>query len=257
MIKMEERIYSFSPFPRSFKPMLGTLFGVVLWCASTKLCFRTLEFSLAQLVLIFLPDSPQASPSPSCPFSGHQMQSLFFGSFFYFVSFLPFSGQKTVFFSLHCLGTSFFFQSQCWIILTYHEKFRKHWTSTVHLAVLVSVVSCLNGVFIYGRKKRGCYEFSDLKCCSFPSGMSCWLPPNPTLSTWLCSALSLVGEIWSILSISADIETVGEILLKIIPTLEEVRACWTWRNVTKKSENLKPIHKFSVTLRVRATHYLK
>lgn len=29
----------------------------------------------------------------------------------------------------------------------------------------------------------------------------------------------------SILSISADIETVGEILLKIIPTLEEVRTC--------------------------------
>lgn len=31
-----------------------------------------------------------------------------------------------------------------------------------------------------------------------------------------------MDEKWRILSISADIETVGEILLKIIPTLEEV-----------------------------------
>lgn len=33
-----------------------------LWFASTKLCFRTLEFFLAPLVL-FLPDPPQTSPS--------------------------------------------------------------------------------------------------------------------------------------------------------------------------------------------------
>lgn len=62
-------------------------------------------------------------------------------------------------------------------------------------------------------------EFSDLKYCSsilvaLPAPQTCCL---------LCAALSLVGEIRSILSISADIKTVGEILLKIIPTLEEVR----------------------------------
>lgn len=178
------------------------------------------------------------------------MQSLFFGSLF-ILSLFFLSLDKRLF-SFHCIvWVPAFFQLQCRITNDKPRKFRKHWTSTVHLEVLVSAVSLLNGVwlFIYGKKWD---VMNSLIWNVVPSPLGCLAgSPKPTLSVWLCSALSLVGEIWSILSISADIETVGEILLKIIPTLEEVRTCWTYflssweSNWTQWTKHLRLITKWS------------
>lgn len=96
------------------------------------------------------------------------MQSLFFGSLFYFVSFLPFSGQNTVFFLIHCLCTSLFPVS-VELSITYHKKFRKHWTSTIHLAALVSV---------YLWQGDSGILWSEIL---FPSPWVAW-HPNPTFS---------------------------------------------------------------------------
>lgn len=42
-----------------------------------------------------MPEPPQASPSPTCPLSGHQMQSLSLGPLFNLMSLLPFPGKST------------------------------------------------------------------------------------------------------------------------------------------------------------------
>lgn len=81
-----------------------------LWCASTKLCFRTVEFLLAPVVRIVA-----RFTLPVLPLQWSPNAVTFLWVPFYFVSFLPFSGQKTVCFSLHCLGTNFFSQ----IVLIY------------------------------------------------------------------------------------------------------------------------------------------
>lgn len=63
-------------------PYLESLQSKSLWCASTKLYFLSRSSSLWHHRCLFCPDPSQASPSLACPFSGHQMQSLFFGSLF-------------------------------------------------------------------------------------------------------------------------------------------------------------------------------
>lgn len=87
--------------------VIQSCFGHLIWgiCIQRLLGVHPPNYALG-LVLsgiiwcLFLPDPSDTSPFLPCPLSGHQMQSLFFGSFL-FVSFPLFSGPKTDF--LHCI----------------------------------------------------------------------------------------------------------------------------------------------------------
>lgn len=90
-------------FKRTVLRILGSLWSKCLWFASTKLCFKILEFSLAPLVLI---PASSSSNLPCLPSSVVTKCSHFSLGPFNFVSLLSFSGQRLSF-SLHCLGASF------------------------------------------------------------------------------------------------------------------------------------------------------
>lgn len=74
----------------------GLFVSQSLWCAPTKIFFKDLRLLSGKPGVLFMPDPPQASPSPTCPLSGHQMQSLSLGPPFNLLSLLPFPGKKTL-----------------------------------------------------------------------------------------------------------------------------------------------------------------
>lgn len=139
------------------------------------------------------------------------MQSLFFGSLFILSLFLLSLDKRL--FPFHCI---------VWIpaILTTTLWIINDMTSLENSGPQQFLLDVLVSVYLWQKRGMSWIFLSDL--LFLPPWDALLAFPTLPLPAWLCSVLSLMGEIWSILSISADIETIGEILLKIIPTLEEV-----------------------------------
>lgn len=179
MITIRVRIYLFTRLPWSFRVVLGTLLGSSLpkslWCASTKLCFRTLEFSLAPSVLIPARSSSDFTLPRLAPSVVTKCNHFSLGPFF--VTSLSFSGQKAVFIAL--FGYQFFPRT----VLNYQWHTMKSLENTGSQQ-FISCVSHSSELVKWGvtlfMAKSGCHDLWS-EMLFLPHGMPCWHPRSHPL----------------------------------------------------------------------------